>query len=344
MSGLFSLPKADVHLHFESLADPDHLYDIAARNSFTPPTTRSDYLYKTRNYSCLADLFVVLDMNKLIPSCSNDIYELSMKFYEKISKKNIVYIEPGIPIAGYSRISPVEIMKGALRAASEAEGLYGIKTNFLFNFVRDIPLEKHVQALNELQNYKHHFGGIGIAGSETLHPSREFKYLFDLARDLGFCRNNNCTAHTGEVCPPSAVIETLYYLQPKRLDHAIRAREDRSLMQFLGESQFPIAMCPLSNDILKVNEAFCGGEYVYHEFIEEGCCVSINSDDPGAMHSYLDEVYEGFVKHYSETKPQIVENFVEVIKNAFRMSFMEEADKRIWISQIDREFSKLNSD
>ena len=344
MHELSNLPKADIHLHFESMFDPELLYNIASRNSFTPPLSKSEYVNKVKNLNRLTDLFSVLDMNYLIPSTSNDIYELTMKYYEIISKKNIVYIEPAIPIAEFLRVSPVELITGALQAANEAESLYNIKTNFLLQFGRGCPLAKHVQVLEELQNYKHHFSGIGLAGNEKLYPSREYKYLFDLSRDLGYCRNNNSTAHTGEVCPPNSVIETLYFLQPKRLDHAIRAREDKSLLKFLGESHFPIAMCPFSNRKLKVLEDYCDGEYTYHEFIEEGCCVSINSDDPCILGVHQDEVYEDFVKYYRESKPEIIENFAEIVKNGFRMSFMEESDKENWIKQIDREYSKLNYD
>lgn len=339
---MLNLPKADVHIHFESLFDPELLYEVAGRNSIIPSLSKSEFLNKRQNFNCLNDLLDILGVVCEIPASSTDIYDLLMKFYEKISTRNIVYIEPQMNVNRY-KFHPSEIIKGAVQAASEAESLYGIKTNFLLQFSRGAEIEAQKEILYSLEGYKTCFAGVGIAGNEFYKSSKHFKPLFDLARNLGFCRNaNNTTVHSGEEAPPNYIIESLHSLGAKRLDHGIRAREDKHLLKFLGDSNFHIAMCPYSNDLIKVNERFCEGKWPYHEFIEAGCMVSINSDDPEAMNSYLDEVHASFIEYYRETKPEIVANYSEIVKNAFRMSFMEENEKHTWIKQIDAELAKIN--
>ena len=334
-------PKADVHLHFESLSNIELVFDIASRNSITPPLTKAECYEKIKNFSCLDDLLELLNVFFSVPCSPQDIYEILMFYYKQISTKNIVYIEPQIKFNGYIHVTPEEVMKGAIQASAEAETLYGIKTGLILNFTRGVPVDKQEAILYSLQNYKQHIAGVGVAGNEYLMPSRQLKPLYDLARNLGFCDNNNTTAHTGEETPPNYIIESLRYLGIKRMDHAVRAREDPYLMKFLGDNNFPIAMCPISNDIIKVNERFCEGKHCYEEFIEKGCMISINSDDPEALGMYLDEVWASCFEKYQGNRDNIVQNYAEIAKNGFRMAFMQEADKKYWIDQIDSELSKV---
>ena len=340
MERLINLPKADVHLHFESLFDIEILYDIAKRNSITPSILKQNYYEKRENFSCLFDLFELLDVNFDIPTSSQDIYDLTSTFYKKISTKNIVYIEPAICFTVFNKISAEHILKGFLQASSEAESLYNIKTNIILQLARGSSIESQTDLLHSLQPYKHHFAGIGLAGNEFSKPSKHFAGLYDLARNLGYCNEHTCTAHSGEECPPEYIIETLHYLKVNRLDHAIRAREDPFLLNFLGKNHFPIAMCPVSNQKLKINERFCEGKYCYDEFIDKGCMVSINSDDPEIYNSFLDDVYRQFLENYENT--QIFDNFAQIVKNGFLMGFLQENEKKYFLSEIDSQISKIN--
>ena len=99
-------------------------------------------------------------------------------------------------------------------------------------------------------------------------------------------------------------------------------------------------MCPVSNQKLKINERFCEGKYCYDEFIDKGCMVSINSDDPEIYNSFLDDVYRQFLENYENT--QIFDNFAQIVKNGFLMGFLQENEKKYFLSEIDSQISKIN--
>lgn len=341
MDQILLLPKADVHLHLQSMLDIDTLFEQAKRIGLKTSLSRAEFNLKLENFSCLFDLFDMLEVIEAIPTSYIDVYHALLPFYAKIYGQNVNYIEPSIYFGSFN-LHPSETLKGIRLAADEAESLYGIKTNLIYCFGRGESERTMKENLALLQQDKGCFAGVNAAGNEMKMTAKQIKPVFDYAKELGFCRDGNATIHTGEEASADQVISSLYYLDLKRIDHGLRAHEDPYLMKFLGSINFSLAMCPVSNRKLKVCERFCSNQYVYDKFIQSGCKISINSDDPYLLNSFLNDVYIDFYNTYQDNLPNKNLAYIDLIKNSYSMSFLSDSEKSIYLASIDNQVNKLD--
>lgn len=341
MDEILSLPKADVHLHLQSMLDVNTLFDIAQRTNLSTSLSKTEFELKLQNFSCLNDLFDLLEVIEAIPTSYIDLYHALMPYYARLNSQNVNYIEPSIYFGSFN-LHPSEVLKGILQAASEAEGLYGIKTGLIYLFGRGESEKKMKENLSVLQQDKECFVGINAAGNEMKMTAKQIKPVYEYAKNLGFCKDGNATIHTGEEAPVEQIISSLYHLDLKRIDHGIRAHEDPYLLKFLGDCNFSLAMCPVSNKKLKVCERFCSGKYVYDQFIRSGCKISINSDDPYLINSFLNDVYLDFYNYYEDRLPNGMRTYVDLIKNAYSMSFLSDYSKANYLNSLNHQLNKLN--
>jgi adenosine deaminase len=109
--------------------------------------------------------------------------------------------------------------------------------------------EADAQATLDLAlRYKDQIIGIGLDSSEVGNPPRNFARVFKRAKDAGF----RLVAHAGEEGPPDYVWEAIDILGVERIDHGVRAMEDKALVARLARDQIPLTVCPLSNLRLRV--------------------------------------------------------------------------------------------
>jgi adenosine deaminase len=285
-------------------------------------------------------MFSLLNLIISVPKSYIDIYHLLQPFYKHLHNENIIYIEPSLILDSFS-LHPSDLMKGFTLAKEEAESLYGIKTNAIYTISRCNSIEKSKQILQTAEPFKDLFVGLNAAGHEELLPASQIKELYSLARNLGFAKDGHATIHTGEETSPDFIISSLAYLGLTRIDHGVRAVEDPFLMKFLGDNHFSLAMCPVSNKKLKVCERFSDGKYVYHQFVEAGCRVSVNSDDPYMMDGFLNDVFKDLYQYYGEGLPGGLRCYVDFIRNGFLMSFNTENEKKRYVRMVDEEISKI---
>ena len=340
MEYILPLPKAEVHIHLESMLDVDTIYSISSRLGLESMISKEEFHSKVESYSCLSDMLQLLNIILTVPQSYIDIYHLLMPIYSKLHSANVVYIEPSIIFNSFS-LHPSEVVKGFIIAKNEAESLYGIKSNLIYSFSRNSTIERMKSSMMELHPYKDLFVGINAAGNEENMPACQIKELYQYAEDIGLCRNGNKTIHTGEEASPDHIIGSLALLGLKRIDHGVRAAEDPHLLKFLGDSQFNLAMCPFSNRKLKVYDRFCEGKSNLHKFIEAGCKVSINSDDPYLLGCFTEDVYMDVYREYGEGLPGGMKAYVDMVKNGFSMSFMEDCEKERYIKLIDSQVQHL---
>ena len=308
-----------------------------------PSISKLEYRSIQENFSCLNDLLALIRLGSSVIQSESDMYDLTLSALSRLSSSNIVYAEPSLNIGLLMNplVSPDKIIKSITAASSQVETLYNIKINWLLEFSRFRDIQAQISIVNSISLYKDYFIGIGLAENEYDNPSRNLEGLFQLARNLGFCGldGKNATAHTGEETPPQYIIETLEYLKVSRIDHGIRAIEDVELMKKLGNEKFPIAMAPISNKKLMILDRFFEGRYIYPEFIDYGCSVSINSDDPGPLDKNLNDNFIDFYQNFNgENKDQVL---VQLIKNGFTSSFLSQSEKSHWSLEIDRKYKDL---
>ena len=136
-------------------------------------------------------------------------------------------------------------------------------------------------------------------------------------------------AHAGEEGPAAYIREALESLQVSRIDHGVRITEDPALLAEVAARQIPLTVCPLSNTRLCV---YAGMEdHPILSLLEQGLLVTVNSDDPAYFGGYLNDNFRAVTEALSPSPEQII----QLAKNSFSASFLNEQSKRSWIEKID---------
>jgi len=336
-----SIPKAEVHVHIENTLDIPLVTEFASRNHKTLDFTQEQLFQKRKEFSCLDDLLGMSEVVQSVLLTQQDYSELSYSYLASLARFNVTYCEPCFfPGNAFWGLVPFDsIIKGLLEGSSRAETEFGIQTGWILQLLRTQDSSTNKWILEQASFYKEHIAGVGLAGNELCAPSKDLESTFELARNLGLCGSGEkVTVHTGEEASPSSIIETLAFLRPGRLDHAVRSLEDPYLVKFLSESQTPITLCPVSNRKLKVLDRFFKGSYIYHEFIKQNCLVCLNSDDPSMYGAYLPEVYKEFIEQTPWFGPR---DLAELAKNSFKCSFLPKKEVNNQVSKIEQLTSKL---
>ncbi len=76
-------------------------------------------------------------------------------------------------------------------------------------------------------------------------------------------------------------------LKVRRIDHGVRCSEDPALVARLARERVPLTVCPLSNVRLRVFDKV--SDHNLKILLDQGLCVTVNSDDPAYFGGYLGE-------------------------------------------------------
>ena len=109
-------------------------------------------------------------------------------------------------------------------------------------------------------------------------------------------------AHAGEEGPAEYVWTAINDLKVGRVDHGVRSSEDATLMKYLVETRMPLTVCPLSNTKLCVFDDMSLHNII--EMLEQGVCVTVNSDDPAYFGGYMTENFVALASALSMSQDQ----------------------------------------
>jgi adenosine deaminase len=118
-------------------------------------------------------------------------------------------------------------------------------------------------------------------------------------------------------------------LKVERIDHGIRCVEDAALVEYLVKQQIPLTVCPLSNIKLGVFDHL--GQHNLMQMLKLGLCVTVNSDDPAYFGGYIEENFRALYEALGIGSQDIH----KLARNAFRASFLESAEKKQYLKELD---------
>ena len=166
--------------------------------------------------------------------------------------------------------------------------------------------------------------GSGLDSAEVGNPPSKFIRLYKRAAEAGL----RLVAHAGEEGPPSYVEDALNLLGVERIDHGIRAVEDRILVKRLVREQTPLTVCPLSNVRLRAVDTLAA--HPLPQMISAGLNVCVNSDDPAYFGGYVSANFEALAAEFGWDVAT-----VELLAgNSIRSSFASVARKAELLAEL----------
>ena len=307
---LNELPKVELHLHMEGTLEPELMFELACKNGVVLPYETIEDVKKAYRFSNLQDFLDIYYQGTNVLQKKEDFYALAWAYLERCHQQNVMHIEPFFdPQTHTDRgIDFGVVIDGISEALNNAKQQFGITSKLIMCFLRHLSEEAAFETLTQAESYLHKIIGVGLDSSERGHPPEKFSRVFAKAREMGLLT----VAHAGEEGPAQYIWTALNDLQVSRVDHGVRAVEDSELLKHLARTRIPLTVCPLSNIKLRIFDKM--KDHIILEMLEQGICVTVNSDDPSYFGGYMTENFVALANELAmsdDQARQLVLNSIE---------------------------------
>jgi adenosine deaminase len=322
-----ALPKAELHVHIEGTLEPELVFALAAKHGVDLPYRSVAELRAAYSFTDLQSFLDIYYAGATVLRDVDDFRAMTSAYLRRAHADGIVHTEIFFdPQTHTARGVPMAVvMEGLTRAVHEAQAQTGISCRLILCFLRHLSAEDAMQTLEQALPWRDSITGVGLDSSEKGHPPSKFTAVFERARSLGLL----AVAHAGEEGPPAYIEEALDLLHVRRIDHGVRCVEDPALVARLARERIPLTVCPLSNVRLRVFDQV--SDHNLKTLLDQGLCVTVNSDDPAYFGGYLQENFLAVAAGLDLSRPQLA----QLARNSIEASFLEPAIKQFWFARID---------
>ena len=324
---LRAMPKTELHMHIEGSLEPELIFQMAKRNQVQIAYSSVEVLRAAYAFTDLQSFLDIYYAGASVLLQEPDFYDMAWAYFLKAQADNVVHAELFFdPQTHTARQVPMAtVINGLHRACVDAHTKLGISASLIMCFLRHLSEEDALQTLEEAKPHLDKIIGVGLDSSEQGHPPEKFERVFAQARALGL----RVVAHAGEEGPPAYIWGALDVLKAERIDHGVQAIHDAALMKRLAQERIPLTVCPLSNQKLCVFPNLA--DHNLGAMLDQGLCVMLNSDDPAYFGGYLND---NFLQTFAAL-PLTAAHAYQLACNSFEASFVPEAQKQVWRSQLD---------
>ncbi len=321
------LPKAELHLHLEGTLEPDLKFKLSDRNGIEIPYSTVEEIKASYVFHDLTSFLVGYYDGMSVLVQEQDFYDLAMAYFRTAHSQNIVYAEPFFdPQAHTSRGVPFEaIIAGIHRAQVDAEAEFGLKTNLIMCFLRDMSAESAMETLTASLPFKDWIIGVGLDSDERGNPPLKFKDVFARARAEGYHLTMHCDVNQEDSV--GHIWDAINEIGVERIDHGVNSLEDEALIAEIKRRELALTVCPVSN-------RYVTGSLTVDEIktmLDNGMRVLINSDDPAYMQAYLNENLIELAEAGDFTKEQIA----QLARNSFLATWATPEDIAGYLAMVE---------
>jgi adenine deaminase len=324
------MPKAELHLHIEGSLEPELMFELAQKNKVKLPYANVEVLRAAYAFDNLQSFLDIYYAGASVLITEDDFFQMAWAYFQRAAAENIVRAEIFFDPQTHTErgIAMQTVIQGLSRALSKARAELGVDGALILCFLRHLSEASALETLEAALPFKKHFIGVGLDSSERGNPPEKFKQVFAIAKAQGL----KLVAHAGEEGPPEYIWSALEQLEVARIDHGVRCSEDPKLVAHLATRRIPLTVCPLSNLKLRVFSTLA--EHNLGQLLEQGLCITLNSDDPAYFGGYLNQ---NFVETFAAL-PLNARDAWQLAANSFEASFVSAEQKSLWVQKLDQCF------
>jgi adenosine deaminase len=320
-----TVPKVELHLHIEGSLEPEMVFALAERNGVTLPYADVAALRAAYQFDDLQSFLDLYYAGCDVLRTERDFHDMTAAYLRRARADGVVHAEIFFdPQSHTARGIPFETVLSGIRGALEDGKRDGITSGLILCFLRHLSEEDAIATLEQALPHASALLGVGLDSSERGHPPRKFERVFERARAAGL----RAVAHAGEEGPASNISDALDYLEVQRIDHGVRCDEDPALVERLRRTRLPLTVCPLSNLKLKVVPTLA--EHNLKRLLDQGLCVTVNSDDPAYFGGYIADNYRAVCESLRLDAADVI----RLAENAVEASFLSSAEKASHLARI----------
>ena len=324
---LAAMPKAELHLHIDGSLRAPRLLSLAQKHGVTLPYASVEDVEASYEFDDLQSFLDLYYLGASVLRDEEDFYLLMQDYLEVCRRQHIIHCEIMVEPQTYlpQGVALGTVLQGFSRAITEAKH-WGQSVKLILSFLRHLPESDCLAMLEAADPYREHFCAIGLASAERDFPPANFQTLYREAAARGYA----LTAHAGEEGPAAFIRDALDLLGVSRIDHGVRVVEDPALREELAATRVPLTVCPLSNVRLCVYGNM--REHRILELLQDGLCVTVNSDDPAYFGGDLLENFAALENDLAMDRSQAL----ALVRNGFEAAFLSETERADCIAALDR--------
>jgi adenosine deaminase len=325
----FALPKAELHVHIEGTLEPELAFAIGNRNGVELGYANADELRRAYRFADLASFLDVYYAVSSVLQTEEDFTEIADAYLARAAAQGVRHTEIFFdPQAHTARGVPIEAVIDGLHAATRrSREAHGLTAELVLCFLRDRSADEAMATWESALPHAGKFVAVGLDSAEAGNPPAKFEQVFAAVRQAGL----HVVAHAGEEGPPEYVRQAIELLGVERIDHGVRALEDRDLVDYLAQHQVPLTVCPLSNVALGGCESI--GQHRLSEMLAAGLNISIHSDDPAFFGGYVGDNFAAVQTGLGLSEQQLR----HLAANSFRSAFLSDAERERYIESVHAE-------
>ena len=322
------MPKAELHLHIEGTLEPELKFELAARNGLELPYATADEMRAAYTFHDLPSFLAVYYEGMGVLLHEPDFYDLAMAYFRRAHAQNLVYAEVFFdPQAHTSRgVAFDTVIAGLQRARADALSSFGLRTQLIMCFLRDMSAESAMETLEASLPHRDGIVGVGLDSDEQGNPPGKFAEVFARAGAEGYRLTMHCDVDQQDSV--DHIWQCLRDIGVERIDHGVNSLEDPALVDEIIRRGIGLTVCPISN-------SFVCGDIRGNEIkamLDRGMRVTVNSDDPAYFGGYVTENLIAVQETVALSRDEVV----QLERNAFAVSWLTDEEKGGFLDVLER--------
>ncbi|MDE2571319.1 MAG: adenosine deaminase [bacterium] len=325
---LRNLPKVQLHVHLEGTITPELFLSLARRHGVDLGRLKNrsaDEVYHFTNFQEF--LYLFRDVCQAL-AAPEDYGVLAAGYARAATEEGVhyaeVFVSPSVWTYFHRAIDVRAAMESIREALDAEQRRSGLVVKLIVDLTRNFgPARAHKTLAYARQMQDLGVIGIGLGGDEANVPAREFKGVFEEAREHGL----HTVAHAGEAEAAWSVRDAVEIIGAERIGHGFTASHDPAVLELLAERQICVEVCPTSNELTGIWTK--GSPHALLAFDRAGVPVAIDADDPALFGTTLLGEYERVAAMVGS------EGVRRFARNAVAHSFADAQTKASLLERID---------
>ncbi|TNE38143.1 MAG: adenosine deaminase [Alphaproteobacteria bacterium] len=318
--------KAELHVHLEGTATPELVRELSGRNGATidPATFGPDGDFA---WGTFLEFLTAYDRAAAVILTKDDYRRVTYDYLRRCAEEEAIYVEmfSSPDHAAAVGMSYTDHLDGIAAGIEEAKADFGIEGRIIVTCVRHLGPERAEAVARQVVAHPHPLVvGFGMGGDEGAFEAADFAPAFTHVHQSGLA----ITSHAGEFGGPTSIRDTLLHLPVQRLGHGVRVIEDESLLQEIASRKIPLELCPGSNVATGLFDN--RSAHPFKNLMEQGCVVTLNSDDPPFFKTSIGREYDAAAQHYGLDEAALT----QITRNAIAAAFCDDALKEELSSRL----------
>ena len=308
-----SIPRIDLHCHLDGSLSQGCIEALLGR------TVSREELQVAPDCRDLAQYLEKFDLPLLCLQNPEGLKRAGFDFMENAAKDRLQYVETRFAplLSKNDTMGTAKVIESVLEGMEQGKKEFGVEYGVIVCAMRHHSPEENLEMIKIARE----FLGNGVcaadlAGNEAAFPMSQFVDLFTEVKKMGM----PFTIHAGECGSVQNILDAVD-CGASRIGHGIAMRGNKDVMKLCREHHIGIEMCPISN--LQTKAVKSMAEYPMREFLDEGLCVTINTDNRTVSGTSLDKEIAFVQENYGITEEEIA----CMMRNAVDVAFASDEVK-----------------